>query len=69
MAHVTYEYNKDRIKMWRVLNADKWREYQRNYMRERRLREWEQRMAGLAVPNVPNVPTDLEPIQDLDFQP
>ena len=53
--------------MWRVMNADKWREYQRNYMRERRLREWEQRMAGLAVPNVPNVPMDLEPIQDLDL--
>jgi len=36
MAHVTYEYNKGRILQWREINRDKWREYQKNYMREKR---------------------------------
>lgn len=36
MAFVTYEYNKERIQMWKIVNADRWRDYQRNYMRERR---------------------------------
>jgi hypothetical protein len=56
MAFVTYEYNKERIQMWKIVNADRWRDYQRNYMRDRRAKI-------KAVSNVPDVPTD-EPATD-----
>jgi len=61
MAHVSYEYNKERIRMWKEINADKWRDYQRNYMRERRAKI-------KAVSNVSKMPADeivLEVIEDL----
>jgi hypothetical protein len=59
MPPVSYEYNKERIKAWRATNPDRYREYQKRYMRERRLRIWEQQMAGLVVHNDPSMPMSL----------
>lgn len=60
MPNVSYEYNKERIRMWKEINADKWRDYQRNYMRTKRAKI-------KAVSNVSKMPADeivLEIIED-----
>lgn len=44
MTFVSYEYNKERIKKWRLDNPDKYREHQKKAMRKvylRRKDAWE----------------------------